>query len=306
MNSDFFNKLEAALSDPATSRRDALRKAGLLGGAAALAVTPLRAMASESATTAKSKSRFTRTASARDRDVLNYAIALGYLKAYFYLRAVGGTDINIGGETVSAPAEATIPTEVLPLFETIRDQKAAQVTFLALTIDNEFGNHDVYQRDDFTYEIDGTDVFSDYDLFLTVAQGFEDLGVRAYKGQATALQDTDFLTAALQIHSVEARHAAAIRRLRGNQGWIPNAQPGAPAAIAPIYGAGTEFPSEANTTQAGVELVAALGGNYTAEQITEAFDEALEMQPVLNIAGPFITGEPNDDEEDPLTGGFRG
>jgi hypothetical protein len=162
----------------------------------------------------------------------------------------------------------------------------------------------VYEEGDFTFEIDGTDIFSDYELFLTVAQGFEDLGVRAYKGQATALQDTPFLTAALQIHSVEARHAAAIRRLRGNQGWIPNAQADAPAAIAPVYAAGTEFPSEANTTQAGVELVGALGGNYTAEQITEAFDEALEMQPVLNIAGPFITGEPNDG--DPLTGGVRG
>ncbi len=28
------------------------------------------------------------------------------------------------------------------------------------------------------------DAFSNYDLFLTVAQAFEDTGVRAYKGQA--------------------------------------------------------------------------------------------------------------------------
>jgi hypothetical protein len=43
----------------------------------------------------------------------------------------------------------------------------------------------------------------------------------AYKGQATNLISTpDLLTAALQIHSVEARHASEVRRLRGLKGWI--------------------------------------------------------------------------------------
>jgi hypothetical protein len=30
----------------------------------------------------------------------------------------------------------------------------------------------------------------------------------------------DLLTAALQIHSVEARHASEVRRLRGQKGWL--------------------------------------------------------------------------------------
>ncbi|MFB9078699.1 ferritin-like domain-containing protein [Flavobacterium procerum] len=51
--------------------------------------------------------------------------------------------------------------------------------------------------------------FFRYPTFLALAQAFEDTGVRAYKGQAANLITTpDLLTAALQIHSVEARHAS--------------------------------------------------------------------------------------------------
>ena len=52
--------------------------------------------------------------------------------------------------------------------------------------------------------------FNDYSLFLAVAQTLEDTGVRAYKGQAgNLISSDDVLTAALRIHSVEARHAAS-------------------------------------------------------------------------------------------------
>ncbi|MGI9113912.1 MAG: ferritin-like domain-containing protein, partial [Chthoniobacterales bacterium] len=62
--------------------------------------------------------------------------------------------------------------------------------------------------------------FSNYRTFLELAQTFEDTGVAAYKGQATNLiTSSKLLTAALRIHSVEARHAAEIRRLRGEKPW---------------------------------------------------------------------------------------
>ena len=73
---------------------------------------------------------------------------------------------------------------------------------------------------------------------LALAQAFEDTGVRAYKGQAGALMGNDnLLTAALQIHSVEARHASEIRRLRGLQGWITLDQrgPNMPSATQAVY-----------------------------------------------------------------------
>ena len=81
-----------------------------------------------------------------------------------------------------------------------------------------------------------------------MAQAFEDTGVRAYKGQAANLITTpDLLTAALQIHSVEARHASEVRRLRGLKGWISNDERGAgmPAATQAVYA------GEGVTMQAG-------------------------------------------------------
>ena len=44
---------------------------------------------------------------------------------------------------------------------------------------------------------------------------FEDLAVAAYKGQAPHIASRAYLASALAIHSVEARHAAWIRRLAG-------------------------------------------------------------------------------------------
>jgi hypothetical protein len=49
-----------------------------------------------------------------------------------------------------------------------------------------------------------------------VSHALEDTGVRAYKEQAgnlMAAEDKPLLEYALQIHSVEARHASVVRRL---------------------------------------------------------------------------------------------
>lgn len=53
--------------------------------------------------------------------------------------------------------------------------------------------------------------------FLKLAQTLEDTGVSAYNGAAPAIQDPKVLAAAGSIVQVEARHAAAIRSLRGQQ-----------------------------------------------------------------------------------------
>ena len=53
------------------------------------------------------------------------------------------------------------------------------------------------------------------DRFRRTAVAFEDLAVAAYKSQAPLIQSRAYLVPALAIHTVEARHAAWIRRLAG-------------------------------------------------------------------------------------------
>lgn len=99
------------------------------------------------------------------------------------------------------------------------------------------------------------------------------------------------LTAALAIHSVEARHASHIRSMRraiGQLGattalkpWITLNQSGiTTTAVNPVY-AGEEVASQANAD------IAALG-NIGANSASESFDEPLTMDQVLAIAKLFI------------------
>ena len=50
---------------------------------------------------------------------------------------------------------------------------------------------------------------------LTTAAEVENLGAAAYLGQAANIENPDILAAALAIHTVEARHAALLNTLIG-------------------------------------------------------------------------------------------
>jgi len=142
-------------------------------------------------------------------------------------------------------------------------------------------------------------VTSQATVLLATAQMLEDTGVRAYKGQTPALaSNKQVLTAALQIHSVEARHAAQIRRLRqqaapslGVKSWVRNEE----SAISGLDAAGTEtvarvYVGEGTTVQGDVDvatLAASFGGAAAA---SEAFDEPLTAEQVTAIIAPFIVG----------------
>jgi hypothetical protein len=228
------------------------------------------------------------------QQVLEFALTLEYLEDEFY---------RIGRNT-----SGLIPAQDRQIFQTISDHETAHVLFL----EDALGVARNSRKPNFDFTAGGAfpDVFSNYATFRTLAQGFEDTGVRAYKGQAANLMSNDaVLTAALQIHAVEARHASEVRRLNGNfaevapqKGWITLAQTGVvPATVGStavgnaIYGAGNPadmFPSEANTTQGGTPLTGltftpALQGS-AAEKISEAFDEPLDMGTVVAIASLFI------------------
>ena len=138
-------------------------------------------------------------------DVLNFALTLEYLEAAFY-KTGNGTD-------------GLIPSEYRALFRTIGEHENAHVALLKGAL----GSAAVEApKVDFTAGGKYADVFSNFKTFATLSATFEDLGVAAYKGQAGNLIGTPVLTTALQIHSVEARHASAVRPIIGKAG-APNA-----------------------------------------------------------------------------------
>lgn len=197
-------------------------------------------------------------------DILNFALTLEHLEAEFYTR---GMD-----------AAGLIPADVRDVFDQIRKHEVAHVAFLQ----NALGSA-ALPRPTFDYTAAGSfaDVFSNPQTFMMLAQVFEDTGVRAYKGQAANLMGhNDILLAALKIHSVEARHAAEVRRLRGQKAWIVrNDASGLPAPLAGVYD------GEATTFQ----FVLAQPESDTDAQ-TAAFDETLTMGQVMNLVKPFIAG----------------
>ena len=107
-------------------------------------------------------------------------------------------------------------------------------------------------------------------------------GVRAYKERAgILLGNRVVLTAALQIHSVEARHASHIRQMRRARGggaanqkpWITESNDtGVGAVVDPIY------VGENNFTQAVVEITTLSGsmGKLLTNAATQYFGYFLE------------------------------
>ena len=135
-------------------------------------------------------------------DTLNFALTLEYLEAAFYDQGY---------------KSGVIPSKYRTVFRTIGGHETAHVKLLQSVL----GAAAVKAPGvDFTAGGKYADVFENFDTFLTLSQTFEDLGVAAYKGQAGNLVGSkEILTVALQIHSVEARHAAEVRRIGLKFGW---------------------------------------------------------------------------------------
>jgi hypothetical protein len=214
-------------------------------------------------------------------DVFNYALTLEYLESAFYKMGLA--------------AQGLIPSSTEKQAITIIGMHEAEhVAFLQSAITAAGGTPVAMPKFDFTAGGGSgngpfADVFTNYATFLAVAQAFEDTGVRAYKGQAPALvKGGAYLTAALNIHSVEARHASHIRGMRKARGfadvkpWITLDESGIGPAVDANYA------GEQNTVQAGIQIVGIDGQAIDADAASEAFDEPLTMTQVLAIVKPFI------------------
>ena len=163
---------------------------------------------------------------------------------------------------------------------------------------------------------------------LGLRRAVEDTGVRAYKGQGGRLlvngddRADVALESALRIHSVEARHAAKIRRLRRSMnmqdttlrfsgyvmgggvgaagaGNIANPPAGAVAALGLIYGGedntvhtvfnGTAAVNLDAASLSGMDLIGDASARRQAAMM--AFDEPLSKEQVVAIVRGFIRSD---------------
>jgi hypothetical protein len=168
---------EAADRLDVATRGDLFRRAGA-GGAVVLGalVAPGRAHA--------------RTRN-RDLAILNYALGLEYLQAAFYTEAE---------RLKSLKGPFARQAHIVGAHE------RGHVTALQAVL----GRHAIKRP-----RFDFRGVTEDQNAFRQTAVAFEDLATAAYKQQLPRLDSRAYLLSAVQIHSVEARHAAWIRRLAG-------------------------------------------------------------------------------------------
>jgi hypothetical protein len=264
-------KVDPEVHERMSPRRDAIKNITSFGSKVAIASLPF-------VFSTIFKKAYGQTAPVAVNDVLNFALKLEYLESYFY---------NQG-----AAAPNLIPGSDVPYFTTVQNDENLHVKFLQGALGSAavpMPNFDLTAGGAFS------NVLTNYDTFLAVANAFEDTGVRAYKGQAPNLiGNQQILTAALSIHAVEARHASAVRSIRASRGvaiapWITgSASVSNDTGVAAVN---ANYAMENNISQAGIDLTTlpSASGSTTAYNIAcEAFDEPLDMATVLTLVGPFF------------------
>jgi hypothetical protein len=307
-NDTILGAIDPEIADRLVSRREAIRQ----GASVSTKVAAGLAMASVPVALASLTKDAYAQAPADVTAVLNFALALEIFENEFY-KAVLGTSSSTAQNTAFAPVRALVPAAALPVFRQIQKHEAAHVAFL---LANGATNSLNLTADSFDFSGNrGTGTpgpfaraTTELQFLLAVAQGAEDTGVRAYKGQAGNLQSNRaVLEAALRIHSVEARHAAKIRRIRR-----ANGAPGVVKYSGTVSGGGAAAAGAGNITPApSAAVVAAFDAIYGGEELatqatvsitglpnlpagfdavaaSEAFDEPLTKAQVIAIVQPFF------------------
>lgn len=163
-----------------------LRNGAIAGaGVAGLGVFGLPSVAQATISTKKKSTK-------NDIKILNYALLLEYLEFSFY------------DEAVKADSFAT--PELKQFAQVVRAHEKAHVDFLKKGLGKAAIAVPKLNAEAVAGAISQAN-------FAATAQALEDTGVTAYAGQGPNLKTRAFVVAALEIHSVEARHAAWIRFL---------------------------------------------------------------------------------------------
>jgi len=272
-------KVDPEFQDKISPRRAAIKNITSFGSKVAVAALPFALGSLFKKAYAQQQSTSTIVG------ILNYALQLEFLEANFY---------NAGLSTTAyAGMKATLSASELTGLTLIQTDENNHVTFLTNTIKSLGGTPVSFTAANFDFTAKGTfpTVYTSSDTWLAIAETFEDTGVRAYKGQApNLLRNKVVLTAALDIHSVEARHASHLRMLRKMRGvnikpWITGAND---TSIGTAVDA--SYAGENNVVQGPVTITSlpAVSGTTSVNAATEAFDEPLDMATVVGIVTPFF------------------
>ena len=159
--------------------------------------------------------------------VLQFAFILENLENEFY-KAVLGTSAVAAQNTAFTAVRGQIPAAARDAIQLIQRHEQQHVDFIRTAIQNAAGTAPNITANDFDFTGGNgsnngpfVSATTNLDVLLLATQAFEDTGVRAYKGQiplllnnaGTAAADV-VLESACRIETVEARHAAKIRRIR--------------------------------------------------------------------------------------------
>jgi hypothetical protein len=279
---DDIQTADPEFADRISPRRSAIKNITSFGSKVAAAALPM-------AFGTLFKKAYGQTLDATVIDVLNFALTAEIAELGLYQNG--------------ASRSGFIPSTYATNFNLIVNDETAHVRFITNTLGT--ANVSATNRQyaaapntyfDYTAKGAFPDVLTNFDTFIAVAAGFEDNGQRAYKGQATAIMQNDLiLNAALNIHSVEARHASYLRIVRKLRNPSLNAKPWpsgegstasgvtSPARAAEV--ANAIYTGESNTVQGGIDITT-LG--LSATTASEAFDEPSDRAKVLSVLSNFI------------------
>jgi len=187
------------LAQDASSRKRFLSMMGGAGAASAFAIF-LAACgdddeepSSSGGTTSKEKK--SQMASGGDLEIVQYALTLEHLETDFYNAVIDAGVIK---------DKALAKTATM-----IRDNEQEHVDALTATVEK-LGGKPKRPKTKFDAVLAG-----DPDMVLKTAADVENLGAAACLGQAGRIESKEVLAAALAIHSVEGRHAAALNSVVG-------------------------------------------------------------------------------------------
>lgn len=219
------------LADDSSSRKRFLKMLGGAGAASAFGVVLAACGEEKKDASGSAAASSSSSDNANDLKIVNYALTLEYIEARFY-REVGESGL------IKDKA-------VLQIAKRFGESEQAHVDALKATARALGGSPVSAPKTNFGPTLD-----KGLKHVLETAATVENLGAAAYLGQAGKIKSKEILASALQIHSVEARHAAALNILVGRgfgngkgglEGALPDGAFGKPMSMAAVLAAVKPF-----------------------------------------------------------------